>query len=796
MELDGQQFDHYRILRQIGQGDIGEVYLAEDLRVRQQVALKIINLSTAQINQKAAARAVRLFLREVTSSSKLDHPNILPLYDLGEARLNDTQVVYVAMLYRPEGSLLNWLHQRLEGQPSRRLTSQQIIHIVRLAGAALQNAHDHRILHLNVKPANFLVHSRSTVDEYPDLLLGDFGSAPLINALSHSNSSGQFAPTYRAPEQENNQPGFASDLYALAVMAYELLTGNPPFQGTPESIIAAHRQEKPTPVSDILPLLPSDADQVLQRALEKQPEQRFPSVAAFSEAFQKALQGAPANVTVPVSRTITAVPATPDIPASDGDIRATLIISEQEAHEGTIRTLNLPNGSRINLQIPAETQAEEVVFLQGQGEQLTPDAVAGNLYITLLVQASSEQIPSELTDVTIPVRDFRPAQARKYPSVPTSLPVTPPSASVSQHNPDSVAEQHDLSHHISSEESLSMPAPIKPKRPRSPETMLAMLLLIFIGVGISAYSIISSRLPFLLNPDQTPTTVVSNPSPQTSATRPPTASSVWHPQTSGTTQQLVTLTWADTRYVAVGGPGVIVTSLDGKAWIPVSSGTNENLWSVAWSGNILVAVGTGGTILTSTDGQVWTKQKSGTTQDLWSIVFGDGSLFVVTGSSGTILSSRDGKTWTLQNAGTGQILDGITWSGTQYIIIGDNGTVYTSPDADTWTRQLSGSEQLLEAVFWAGTQFVVVGANGTILTSPDGKTWTVQDSGTTQDLDGVVWSASHFIAVGDNGTILTSFNGRAWTVQNSGTTQRLWSIINQGVQYVAVGNHGTILTSP
>src|SRR3954464_7892230 len=117
MEFDGQQFNHYHILQRIGQGDIGEVYLAEDLRVQQQVALKIMNLSTAQIDQKTTARAVRLFLREVTSSSRLNHPNILPLYNYGETRYNDALIVYIVMPYHPEGSLLNWLHQRMQNQP-------------------------------------------------------------------------------------------------------------------------------------------------------------------------------------------------------------------------------------------------------------------------------------------------------------------------------------------------------------------------------------------------------------------------------------------------------------------------------------------------------------------------------------------------------------------------------------------------------------------------------------------------------------------------------------------------------
>src|SRR5579883_1365616 len=129
MELDGQQFSHYRILRSIGQGTIGEVYLAEDLQLQQQVALKLMNIEAIHPEQNAAERATRLFLQAVTASSRLNHPNILPLYHYGIEEFKNTQFAFLAMPYRSEGSLLDWLQQRQQSQPRRSLTPQQIVHI-------------------------------------------------------------------------------------------------------------------------------------------------------------------------------------------------------------------------------------------------------------------------------------------------------------------------------------------------------------------------------------------------------------------------------------------------------------------------------------------------------------------------------------------------------------------------------------------------------------------------------------------------------------------------------------------
>lgn len=286
MAFEGKQFSRYRILQLIGKGGMGEVYLAEDVQVRRQVAAKFIRVEVVQADKEAVSDMFRLFWREATTIAQLDHPHILPLYDHGTATFDGSPAAYLIIPYRPEGSLTTWRREQQKGP----LTLGQVAHIIQQAGMALQHAHDHQVMHLDVKPANFLIRSRSSADGYPDLLLSDFGIARLVSTASNASQHAHGTPTYMAPEQWANQPVFASDQYALAVMTYELLTGRPPFQGAALSVMFAHVHEQPRPVHDLNPLLPSTIDFILQRALAKKPEERFPSVAAFAQAFQQAIQ--------------------------------------------------------------------------------------------------------------------------------------------------------------------------------------------------------------------------------------------------------------------------------------------------------------------------------------------------------------------------------------------------------------------------------------------------------------------------------------------------------------------------
>ena len=288
MSLEGQQLGRYHLVRLLGSGGMGEVYLAKDPRIEQQVAIKVLRAeASAYPNLEATEEASRLFLREIKVIAQLDHPNILPLFDYGEATHNGVTLAYMVMPYRQEGSLTNWLRQHSGGQL---LPPEDVAHFMREAADALQDAHDHRILHQDVKPANFLIRSNKGQPNRPDLQLADFGIAKFSHVgTTHTSRAIRGTPAYMAPEQCSGHPVPASDQYGLAVMAYELLTGRQPFQGTFEQVMYQHFIAEPLPPSRLNPNLSPDVDSVFRIALAKQPEQRFASVTAFSRALLQAL---------------------------------------------------------------------------------------------------------------------------------------------------------------------------------------------------------------------------------------------------------------------------------------------------------------------------------------------------------------------------------------------------------------------------------------------------------------------------------------------------------------------------
>lgn len=289
MALEGTQLGQYRLLQLIGSGGMGEVYLAEDARINQQVAIKVSRTEASPYpDASSASESVRLFQREARAIAQLDHPLILPLFTYGEEQVRGEILTYIVMPYRREGSLVAWLRQRTNASM---LSPQDVAAIVAQAAAALQYAHNHNIIHQDVKPANFLVRSRNDASAtVPDLLLTDFGIAKLSSATSHSSHTVRGTAAYMAPEQWSGDPVPATDQYALAIMAYELLTGRPPFQGRLEQLMFAHANTPPQPPSTLNPHLSGDIDRVLLHALAKKPEERFHSIAAFANAFQQAVQ--------------------------------------------------------------------------------------------------------------------------------------------------------------------------------------------------------------------------------------------------------------------------------------------------------------------------------------------------------------------------------------------------------------------------------------------------------------------------------------------------------------------------
>ncbi len=304
MTLEGKRLGQYHILHLLGSGGMGEVYLAEDARIGQQVAIKVSKTEAVYYpSNESTNDAFRLFQREAKAIAQLDHPHILPLYGYGEEHTENTILTYIVMPYRREGTLATWLPQR---SSSRKLPVEDVIYLISQAADALQYSHDHHILHQDVKPSNFLIRSNKENPNRPDLLLADFGIAKLSTATVNASQTIRGTPAFMPPEQWRGQPVPASDQYALAVLAYSLLTGRLPFNGRLEEVMYQHINIRPQPPGNLNPTLSKEIDTVILKALEKRPVDRFPSVDSFAKALQQTTTNIQ-SLTLPAQGKITEV---------------------------------------------------------------------------------------------------------------------------------------------------------------------------------------------------------------------------------------------------------------------------------------------------------------------------------------------------------------------------------------------------------------------------------------------------------------------------------------------------------
>jgi serine/threonine protein kinase len=285
MSLEGSRLGRYQLLKRVGTGGMGEIYLANDTRITRQVALKVLRQKTETSNAASHQDAARMFLREAQAIAMLDHPYILPLFDYGEEELDGKMTAFLVMPFRNEGTLKDWLKR---AQAEGNLSAYTVAGMVGQAATALQYAHNRRIIHQDVKPSNFLIRSNPDHPQRPDLLLADFGIARNTGATMILSYNPRGTPIYMAPEQWEGLAYPATDQYALGIMAYEMLTGRPPFQGPQNLLMYAHSQTTPPPPSKYNPRLSTAVDKVILQALAKLPEERYPSIAAFATALQQA----------------------------------------------------------------------------------------------------------------------------------------------------------------------------------------------------------------------------------------------------------------------------------------------------------------------------------------------------------------------------------------------------------------------------------------------------------------------------------------------------------------------------
>lgn len=292
----GMRLGPYSILHKLGSGTSGEVYLAEDTRVQnRKVAIKVMQTEKTDFpSNTVLKKAVNAFQHEAQMVSVLGHhPNILPLYDYGEHEQAARNCIYtyLVMPYEKNGSLADWLDQHAVDN-SNVLSPVEANDIVCMAADALQYAHDQNVIHRDVKPSNFLIGIGNSTTKLgnphsPYILLSDFGTAKLSQGLVKTRVIG--TPYFMAPEQWQGTCVPATDQYALAIMTFFLLTGEYPFVGSdfPE-LMNKHLTMPPPRPSAKNTQLPEQIDDVILRALAKNPQQRYPSITEFAQAFEKA----------------------------------------------------------------------------------------------------------------------------------------------------------------------------------------------------------------------------------------------------------------------------------------------------------------------------------------------------------------------------------------------------------------------------------------------------------------------------------------------------------------------------
>lgn len=254
----------YTIVREVGAGGMATVYLAEDARHHRKVAIKVLR------SELSVSLGAQRFHREIEVAAQLQHPNILPLLDSGEA---DGFLYYVMPFVEGES-----LRARLANHGE--LPVHEAVRILIEVVDALAEAHSKGVVHRDIKPDNLLLSGRHA-------LVTDFGVAKAVSEATgrHTLTSIGVAlgtPTYMAPEQATADPNLDHrvDIYAVGALAYELLSGRPPFTGrSPQEILAAHVTTQPEPVSKVRATIPAALNDVVMKCLEKRPADRWQSAA-------------------------------------------------------------------------------------------------------------------------------------------------------------------------------------------------------------------------------------------------------------------------------------------------------------------------------------------------------------------------------------------------------------------------------------------------------------------------------------------------------------------------------------
>ncbi|HEY3475112.1 MAG TPA: serine/threonine-protein kinase, partial [Anaerolineales bacterium] len=288
------RFSRYQLKEELGQGGMATVYRAYDPMFEREVALKILkreSLKDVQVRER--------FERETKIIARLEHPAIVPVYDVGR----DRDQLFFVMRYMAGGSLIERIQRGS-------LSLAEIGHILQRIAAALDYAHSKGVIHRDVKPGNILF------DEFENAYISDFGIAKFAQGMPRLTHSGIIGtPTHMSPEQARGEEvDGRSDIYSLGVILFEILSGKTPFEATtPLGMAFKHAAEPPPHIRDINPNLPAGLEPIIDRVLAKNRNQRYASGADLADAFVATLaEPLPPDISL----------ATPIVPRAQTDARA------------------------------------------------------------------------------------------------------------------------------------------------------------------------------------------------------------------------------------------------------------------------------------------------------------------------------------------------------------------------------------------------------------------------------------------------------------------------------------------
>lgn len=306
MDWQGNKLGNYQVECLLGSGAFADVYLGKHVYLNTSAAIKILQTRLGENDLQS-------FLEEARAVANLIHPSIIRVLEFGV----EGQIPYLIMDYAPAGTL-----RQLHPRPTR-LTVGECVTYMNQITAALQHAHDHRVIHRDVKPENILI------GPHEQLLLSDFGIAVAAQS-SRYQAQQEFGGTaaYSSPEQIQGKASYASDQYALGIMLYEWLTGELPFRGSFYEVCSQHLFKPAPSLLDKVSSLPPTVEQVYQRAVAKDSQQRFARVDDFAQALEMAHRGDDPTVLLKSGFSASADSSTPPSPSVSAGISVTLPATE------------------------------------------------------------------------------------------------------------------------------------------------------------------------------------------------------------------------------------------------------------------------------------------------------------------------------------------------------------------------------------------------------------------------------------------------------------------------------------